>query len=142
MRRTVRSFSFFGDVLLFGSLSLSGASDCQEALTTRYPLPGASHFCELRSIVSFSLFRASLTVGAPSSHSRELLIVWEASHCWEASHGQELLTFEIFSIFWGVLLLGGFSLSGAYHGQEVLTTLGISATRVVVGRIGGSLSLS
>ena len=65
--------------------------------------------------MSFSLFRASLTVGTPSSHSREFLILWEASHCWAASHCQELLTAGSFPLFGGVLLFGGVSLSGAIH---------------------------
>ena len=100
---------------MLGGVSLSGvshslgasycleASHCREVLIVRRLSRLGIHCRELIIVVSFAQSGAShccelLSLRDLVSHCRELLIVWEASHCCEASHGQELLTVGSFSL--------------------------------------------
>ena len=119
--------------MLWGASYCLEASHCRELLIVRRLLRLRIHCRELLIVVSFALSGAShccdlLSLsGLLVSHCWELLIVWEASHCW-TSHCQELLTVRSFSFFGGVLLFGGFSLSGASQCQEALTTRNLCHT--------------
>ena len=117
---TSRQWQNCREPLIVVRSSLSGVSHCQEVSLLR-----ASCHCEL---LSLSGLRVSHCFGRRRTAGKHLTVrsfslsgasqFLGASCCWEASHCRELLIVRRFS------------------------RLAISATRVVVGRIVGSLSLS